>query len=109
MVFHNYSIIILGNMNKWNINVWLKNIVWLLSFFIISIIIGIPRLYIIWLLYAIWDLCGIFTFNYHDYSGHSRILREKDIIEKIKYIFNFSWVSLFIKCISEKYEEIYIN
>jgi hypothetical protein len=109
-IFHNYSNLLLsGNNNKITIKIILNNLLFFLIFFIIAIIIGIPRLYIIWIFYGLLELYKILTFKY-DYflytSEKLNDLRKRNFKNKIIFILNNEWLSSFESCYEQKFEEL---
>lgn len=82
--FHNYTAFLLGKNKKLNWKEIFKSICLFLFFFIISLCLGVPRLYIIWIFLALWELYNILTFKYDKlFRGEYNLLNLKD---KLLYI-----------------------
>ena len=105
MVFNNYSLILLG-INKPAFN--LKNVVYSISFFsfflLLSIIIGIPRLYIIWMFQLIIEIYKTLTFQYIPTLQKS--FKKENLLGKIKKIFNYSITFLLEETYKSKFKEL---
>lgn len=88
LIFHNYSLLILGLKKKeWNTRIIYKFLIQFSILFSISIIIGLPRLYIIWILQIIIECYNIFNLKYHPRKGAIDDYKKLNIIEKIKFFF----------------------
>jgi hypothetical protein len=57
LVFHNYSLILFGKFNKKiNLQFVIKFLIIFIIFLTLSIILGVPRIYLIWVSQAIFEL-----------------------------------------------------
>jgi len=101
-VFNNYSLILLG-INKPAFN--LKNVVYSGSLFmfllLLSIIIGIPRLYILWMFQLIIEIYKILNFQYIPTLHKS--FKKKDLWGKIKEIKEYKISSLLCLTYEKKF------
>ena len=95
LIFHNYSLILLGkNINEYSKKTIIKIIIIFISLFIVSLLIGIPRLYILWIIQLIIEMFKILTFEY--IPSLKEDFKKKDFIDKIKRIYNYP-ADLFFK------------
>lgn len=106
-IFHNYSLFLLGKNNKIDKNVILKQFILFMIFFIISIIIGTPRLYIIWLFQILIEFYKIFNYEYYNANRRIEFQGLNNIIEKIKYHYdNYDKTPYWYLWYEGKYKEL---
>lgn len=87
-LFCNYSLVLLGrNDHQYSSNIIIKYIVMFLVFLILSIIIGIPRLFIIWIFQGFLEICKILNLEYQNINIKNEF-RNLKFLDKIKYTYN---------------------
>lgn len=113
IIFHNYSLLIIGkNINNFNVKSLIENIIIFLIFFIIAFLIGVPRLYVIWIFQGLVEIYKILN---REYSSDLINFNKLNIIEKIKYSckeyettpYLYNCFSTKIRILSQIYEDIY--
>jgi hypothetical protein len=86
-LFNNYSLFLLGKSIKFSFSIILKNYkyyIFLFLIFLISIVISVPRIYILW--------CSLFIWNWFNYILSYILYKNKDIwlnIRSIKGLLDF--------------------
>ena len=105
LLFHNYSLILMGkNKTSYTKEELIIKISFFLLLFLISIIIGISRLYIIWILVIITETYKILTFEYIPTLKKS--FMKKTLYEKLKEIYEYPQELLFSSYYEKKYSEL---
>lgn len=83
-IFHNYSLLLMGNYEiKYTKAVIIKHLIIFIIFFIIAYIIGLPRLYVIWIFQFILESYKILNQDYIN-GGEGNPFDERDFYHKIK-------------------------
>jgi hypothetical protein len=102
---HIYANFLLGKNKKLNWKELLWSISFFLIFYVISIIIGVPRLYIIWIFFGLWELKDILTFRYES-QKERYVYGTLNIYKKIKYIMLYDWSYSFYYSYRNKYDHL---
>jgi hypothetical protein len=88
IIFCNYSLLILGKSKKnYNKEIIFKLFIYFIILLYISYLISVPRIYIIWLIYALIDSYKIFNLEYYPRPNAYWVVHSHNlnIIDKIKY------------------------
>lgn len=106
-VFHNYSLLLLGkNSNPITFDIILKYIIIFLIFFTIAYLIGIPRLYVIWIFQGIVEIYNIFN-NEYEHINAKIDFQKLNLLGKLQdTIKNYSKIRYLGNCSRYKYKEL---
>lgn len=106
-IFNNYILMILGKNMKLDYKDYIRLFIKFIIFLIISIIIGIPRLYIIWIFHWMLELYNLFTFKYYPSLNIREEFEKSKIKEKLYKIRKENWLMMLKNCYYYfKYEEL---